>query len=163
MKLTEQQLAQLFQQSKDTAVESFVDDLNKFSEATEARLNAVEEIADNSTLSASQHIINNMKGWSKAVATEMQTHMKTRFTTQILKWLRPSVAVAAVVTAVYFITPINQQSVEPQTVQISNQLPIQAQKPDRIMYSSSFEKDHKLSPSKPFENKPDVIAKFDFS
>jgi len=163
MKLTEQQLAQLFQQSKDTAVKSVVDDLNKFNEASETRLKAVEEIANNSSLSAGQHIINNMRTWSKAVSTELQIQLNSGFSTQILKWLRPSVIIAAVVTAVYFITPINQHSIQPQTVQTSHQQSIQAQISDRIMYSSSFEKGNKSSSPQQLENKSDVIAKFDFS
>jgi hypothetical protein len=161
MKLTEQQLAQLFQQNKDTPVESVINDLNNFGNATDARLNAVEKIANNSTLSASQQIINNIEDWSKAIALKTQAHIRPTLTTQIFKWLRPTVAVAAVVTAVYFMTPINQH--ETKATQITNQLSIQTQKPDRIMYSSSFEKGSKSIQTKQQDSKSDVISKFNFS
>lgn len=163
MKLTEQQLAQLFQRSKDTAVESVMDDLNEFSDASDSRLNALEEIANNSTLSASQHIINKMEGWSQAVATEVQAQTKPTFTSQIMKWLQSTLAVAAVLTAVYFIAPISQQAVEHQAMQITHQVSTQTQKPDRIMYSSSFEMGNNPTQSKQHDTKADVIAKFDFS
>lgn len=155
MKLTEQQLAHLFQQRKDVPVESVIDDLDKFSHASDSRLKAVEKIANNSTLSASQHLVNNMQEWSKTVSAEIQTHLQPSFTSQFLKWLQPTVAVAAIVTAVYFITPIYQH--ESQTPKLS----VQTQKSDRIMYSSSFEKGNPSFKTEQHNN--DVIAKFDFS
>ena len=162
MKLTEQQLAQLFQHSKDTAVESVMDDFNEYSEASNVRLNALEEIANNSTFSASQHIINKMEAWSQAVATEIQAQTKPTVMSLVLKWLRPTVAVAAVVTAVYFITPI-KQTIESKNMQITHQVTMPAQKPDRIMYSSSFEKGNQSAQSNHNDSKSDLIAKFDFS
>ena len=163
MKLSEQQLAETFQHSKDTTVGSVIYDLNNSTKASEKRMKDVEAIANNSTLSASHQIIHQMKPWSHAVAKELQKINQPHFFSKISAWLQPLVATAAVFTAVYFISPFNNQEIKQTIIQVSKITSIQPQKQDRIMYSSSFEKSSHIQKDNHTNKKPDVIAKFDFS
>jgi len=128
MKLTEQQLAQMFQQNQDTAVEGKVNDLYATTDASDKRLADVERIADNSTLSASYQIMNQLHDWSQAIGSDIDLSLKPKFSFDLFAWLRPGIATAAIVTAVYFVAP-----------QMDTSTSIQQQKSDSIMYSSSFE------------------------
>jgi len=129
MKLTEQQLAQMFQNSKNTVVEHESNDLYATVDASDKRLNDVEKIADNSTLSASYQIINQLQNWSQAVGNDIELSLKPRFTTTVLSWFKPTIATAAIVTAVYFVTP-NMTAELDKNIQ---------QQSDVIISSSSFE------------------------
>lgn len=128
MKLTEQQLAQLFKDSCTNDSEADVDFLYDSSEASDKRLSDVEKIANNSQLSASYQVINQLHDWSNALGNDIQLSLRPSFMNNIMAWMRPSLATAAIVTTVYFITPnMMTHSEELQ------------QKPDRIMFTSSFE------------------------
>jgi len=129
MKLTEQQLAQMFQNSKNTAVEHKSDDLYATVDASDKRLKDVEKIADNSTLSASYQIINQLQNWSHAIGNDIELSLKPRFTTTVLNWFKPTIATAAIVTAVYFVTPN-------MTAELDENI---HQQSDVIISSSSFE------------------------
>ena len=133
MKLTEQQLAQMFQQNRDTAVESNIDNLYASSDASDKRLADVEKIADNSTLSASYHIMNQLHDWSQAIGNDINLSLKPRFSFDLFAWLRPTIATAAIATAVYFVAPsMDNNSV--QNIQHASQT-----QSDVIFNSSSFE------------------------
>ena len=161
MKLTEQQLAQMFQNSKNTAVEHESCDLHATVDASEKRLKDVEKIADNSTLSASYQIINQLQNWSHAVGTDIELSLKPKFTTTVLNWFKPTVATAAIVTAVYFVTP-NMTAELDKNIQ---------QQSDVIISSSSFENGNNNSDvikNVSFDKssnklKDDVISKNNFS
>lgn len=106
MKLTEQQLSQLFKQSKTTSVDSSIENLNDFSQASDARIAAVEKIADNSHLSASYKVINQLQDWSKSVADELAT-LSTRQSPldAFFAWFKPVMATAALASIVYISYP----------------------------------------------------------
>ena len=104
MKLTEQQLSQLFKQSKTTVIDSSIENLNDFSQASDARVAVAEKIADNSHLSASYHVINQLQGWSKSVATDIASGRQSAFE-GLFAWLRPVLATAALASIVYISYP----------------------------------------------------------
>lgn len=158
MKLTEQQLAKMFRQSKSAEGAPQISDLSASTQASDQRLSDVEMIADNSQLSASYHIINQLQEWSQAIGTDIELSLKPRFATSLLNWLRPTLATAAIVTTVYFITP-----------EISNEVNLQ-QTTDKITFASSFENNLDIIKTTSFETKAalknqqsDVITKLDFS
>jgi hypothetical protein len=162
MKLTEQQLAQMFQQSRssDNNVETDGSHLHASMDASDQRLMDVERIADDSHLSASYQIINQLHDWSQAVGNDIKLSIKPSFidsiSENVLNWLKPTLATAAVITTIFFVTP-----------QINTQTHAQ-QKPDRIMFTSSFESDNDVINGMSFEgsqstNKTDVITKMNFS
>ncbi len=105
MKLTEKQLAQLFIQSKDTIIDHPTDALNMGSDASDTRIKSVEKIANNSTLSASYHIINQLPEWSNNLSKGFKPTETQDYFSLIMNWFKPALATAAMVTAVYFITP----------------------------------------------------------
>jgi hypothetical protein len=155
MKLTEQQLAQMFQNIKDTDVAQNTIDLNASVDASDKRLSDVEKITNNSTLSASYKIINQLQDWSQAIGTEIKLSMKPKFTSSILNWFKPTLATAAIVTFVYFVTPN-------MTAELDNKnhiLPIQ----DSIT-STSFEGNKDVIRSTSFDQSPksDIISKNSF-
>lgn len=162
MKLTEQQLAQMFQNSKNTGIEGESNDSDRLyasADASAKRLAAVEEIANNSTLSASYQIMNQLQDWTHAIGTDIDLSLKPKFSATFMSWFKPSLATAAMVTAVYFVTPN-------MTSQLDNHNNIQ-QNPDQIMYSSSFEENRDVIRSLSFdENKnsdsSDIISKSTF-
>ena len=131
MKLTEQQLAQMFKHSHkadiSTKLETDCTLLYASLATSDKRLAAVEKIADDSHLSASYLIINQLHNWSQAIGTDIQLNIKPRFSTLLFSWLKPSLATAAILTTVYFISP-----------QMDNEINMQ-QQVDRIMFTSSFE------------------------
>ena len=155
MKLTEQQLSQLFKQSKTTAIDSSIENLNDFSQASDARIAVAEKIADNSHLSASYHVINQLQDWSKSVATEIANARKPAFE-GLFAWLRPVLATAALASIVYIsypqfdssaVTPLVDSgkgvftaNFEDAPSQLQSQLPAKAtQKPNNdIIYSGGF-------------------------
>ncbi len=106
MKLTEQQLSQLFKQSKTAEVDSCIDSLNDFPQASDIRVAAVEKIANNSHLSASYQVINQLQDWSKSVASELTT-LSTRQSPldAFFAWFKPVMATAALVSIVYISYP----------------------------------------------------------
>ncbi len=129
MKLTEQQLAQMFQQSRNTQAEAQNKDLYASTDASAQRLADVEKIADNSTLSASYQVMSQLHAWSDAIGNDIELSLKPKISFDLFAWLRPAVATAAIATAVYFIVP-----------QTDGSKNIQQPQSDVIMYSSSFEK-----------------------
>ncbi len=94
MKLTEQQLAQMFQNSKNTDVADDNNDLYASTDASDKRLSEVEKIANNSTLSASYHIMNQLQDWSQAIGTDIELSLKPKFTATLISWFKPSLATA---------------------------------------------------------------------
>jgi hypothetical protein len=158
MKLTEQQLAKMFQNIKNTDVENETIDLNGTIEASDERLSEVEKITNNSTLSASYQIINQLQDWSQAVGSDITLSMKPNFSSTILSWFKPTLATAAIVSAVYFITPNI-------TAELDNNNNVMAQ-PDRII-TTSFEGNNDIIKSMSFDQKsnrvkPDIISKNSF-
>ena len=159
MKLTEQQLAQMFQHSKNTEIEHHADDLYASVDASDKRMNDVENIANNSTLSASYQIINQLQDWSSAIGTDIELSLKPKFASTLLSWFKPTMATAAMVTAVYFVTPnITSELDKSNSIQ---------QKPDRII-TTSFEVNTDVIRSISFDNAPssklaDTITKNSFS
>jgi len=168
MKLTEQQLAQMFKDSRKTATNddvSSASDLYNSAAASDRRLAAVEKIADDSQLSASYQIINQLQNWSTAIGSDLQLSIKPTFSaaigatisTTILKWLKPSLATAAILTTVYFVSP-----------QINDEVNT-LQKPDQIMFTSSFENNRDVINNISFDDivtpavKSDNITKRNFS
>jgi len=156
MKLTEQQLAQMFQNSKNTDVDNNINDLYASTDASDKRLSDVEKIADNSVISASYQVMNQLQDWSQAIGSDIKLSLKPKFTQAIFNWFKPTIATAAIVTAVYFITP-----------EMSQQINVQ-QKSDRIMFTSSFEGNADVIKSLSFDNKShkikaDTISKNNFS
>ena len=155
MKLTEQQLSQLFKQSKTTAIDSSIENLNDFSQASDARIAVAEKIADNSHLSASYHVINQLQEWSKSVATDIASSRQSAFE-GLFAWLRPVLATAALASIVYIsyprfdssaVTPLVDSgkgvftaNFEDAPSQVQSQLPTKAtQKPNNdIIYSGGF-------------------------
>ena len=159
MKLTEQQLAQMFQSSKNTAIEHDTDDLYASVEASDKRLNDVEKIADNSTLSASYQIMNQLQDWTQAIGSDIELSLKPKFTTTVLSWFKPTLATAAIVTAVYFVTPNITAELDNHKTQ---------QNSDRIMFSASFEGNNDMIKTLSFDDnsapqQTDIIAKSNFS
>ena len=154
MKLTEQQLAQMFQQNRDTAVESNIDNLYASGDASDERLADVEKIADNSTLSASYHIMNQLHDWSQAIGNDINLSLKPKFSFDLFTWLRPTIATAAIATAVYFVAPtMNNNSI--QQVQHAQHV-----KSDVIMHSSSFESKSDIINGSSFD-KPNSVQQSD--
>ena len=160
MKLTEQQLAQMFKNSRKTDINDDVPSENNLygsTAASDRRLTAVEKIADDSQLSASYQIINQLQDWSTAMGTDIQLSIKPKFTATVLSWLKPSLATAAILTTVYFVSP--QLNDEVNTLQ----------KPDRIMFTSSFEDKNDVINNVSFDDiatpavKSDNISKRNFS
>ncbi|MBL4661899.1 MAG: hypothetical protein JKY19_16185 [Alcanivoracaceae bacterium] len=161
MKLTEQQLAQMFKNSRKTDINNDdvpnESDLYSSTAASDNRLAAVEKIADDSQLSASYQIINQLHDWSVAIGTDIQLSIKPTFSTTILNWLKPSLATAVILTTVYFVSP-----------QINDEVNT-LQKPDRIMFTSSFEGNNDLIKGASFDAtitttvKPDRISRNNFS
>ena len=160
MKLTEQQLAQMFKDSRKTDISNDVSvesDLYNSTAASDQRLAAVEKIADDSQLSASYQIINQLQDWSVAIGTDIQLSIKPKFSATILNWLKPSLATAAILTTVYFVSP-----------QLNDQVNT-LQKPDRIMFTSSFEDSGDVINNLSFDDmitpavKSDNISKSNFS
>lgn len=131
MKLTEQQLSQLFIQSKFSEIKSDIENINDFSEASNARIAAVEKIADNTSLSSSYHVINNLKSWSKSVANDIQQLNYSIFD-GIYSWFKPGLATVALASIVYISYPEFNNSIQNnfETVSISNQ---------KKMFTANFE------------------------
>lgn len=159
MKLTEQQLAQMFQNSRNTDIEQNTDDLYASVAASDKRLSDVEKIANNSTLSASYQIINQLQDWSQAIGSDIELSLKPKFVTTVISWFKPSIATAAIVTAVYFVTPNITTELDNINIQ---------QKPDRIMFTSSFDNRRDEIKTLSFENnstheQSDIITKSNFS
>jgi hypothetical protein len=160
MKLTEQQLAELFKQNKTSEIKTDVNSLCASSDACDARLSDVEKIANNSHLSASYQIINQLQDWSEAIGSAIEVNNKPKYSAIVLNWLKPSLAIAAVITAVYFSIP-----------QINNQVNIQEvstkQNIDRSMFTGDFEQSNSARKELPSENvKPvetDTIYSSNFS
>lgn len=129
MKLTEQQLKQMFRESRNT--ETDINDTNLYGSvaASEKRLAEVERIADNSTLSASYQIMNQLHDWSAAIENDIKLSVKPRFLESMFSWLKPSLATAAIVTTVYFVAPeMNHDPIQETPV-----------KTDSIMFTATFE------------------------
>lgn len=154
MKLTEQQLATLFKQNKNTSIDTDVDNLLNATAASDKRINDAEKIADNSQLSASYQVINQLQNWSKDVSHDLDSITnKPTFTEVLLSWLKPSLATAAIATTVYFMVPtINQEIIVSPVVQVQTK---------NTMFSGSFEKgNNAVLPAA--HVKPDVIYKGNF-
>ncbi len=158
MKLTEQQLKQMFRESRN--VENDTNDTNLYGSvaASERRLAEVERIADDSTLSASYQIMNQLHDWSTAIENDIKLSIKPRFFESMLGWLKPSLATAAIVTTVYFVAPeMNQPSL--------HNTPVQT---DRIMFSATFEDNGDFINALSFDGKQeeqqqsDKISSIDF-
>ncbi|MFK8011840.1 MAG: hypothetical protein AB8B80_07355 [Marinicellaceae bacterium] len=159
MKLTEKQLAHMFQNSKSTEKKHTVDNLYASHDASDKRLSDVEKIADNSTLSASYQIMNQLQDWSQAVGTDIELSLKPKATLNFFSWFKPTLTAAAVVSAVYFITPnitsdTNNDLIQPQS--------------DKIMFTSSFDNNNDVIGNHSFEQsnetkKNDTISKKSFS
>ena len=154
MKLTEQQLAQLFRQSKNNDIAPHVEDFGDSMAASDQRLNDVEKIADNSHLSASYHIINRIDTWSDAISKDIKLKSENKFSYSLLNWLKPTIATAAILTAVYFVS-------SPKMIH-ELEKPIQS---NSKMFTGSFEKsvveDNTSKSVQP--TKPDTIYKSTFS
>ncbi len=154
MKLTEQQLAQLFKQSKSQNDNSEVDSLLDSLDASEKRLNDVEKIANNSQLSASYQVINQLKNWSSEMSKDINQKLnKSNFASAILNWIKPTLATAAIVSAVYFTVP----NINPSVNSLQS-------KPDQTMFTGSFEKgNQQVLPTKSIpKTDSDVIYKGNF-
>ncbi|MCF6288146.1 MAG: hypothetical protein L3J53_02780 [Proteobacteria bacterium] len=159
MKLTEQQLAQIFQQSKHSDSALTVDDLYSSAEVSDKRLADVEAIANDSTLSASYQVLNQLHDWSQAVGNDIELSLKPKFTTSLFAWFKPTVATAAIITTVYFVTPQIDEHATNAEINI-------AQKSDRIMFNSSFEGNEDVIGDMSFESKQgskDIIVRSNFS
>jgi hypothetical protein len=104
MKLTEQQLSQFFKQAKTAPVDTSIENLNDFSHASDARITVAEKIAENSHLSASYQVINQLQDWSKSVATDIASTRQSAFE-GLFAWLRPVLATAALASIVYISYP----------------------------------------------------------
>ncbi|VAW36301.1 hypothetical protein MNBD_GAMMA01-1491 [hydrothermal vent metagenome] len=157
MKLTEQQLAQMFKHSKNTDIGTGVTDLYASTDASGARLADVEQIANCSHLSASYQIINQLQDWSQVIGTDIELSLKPKFVSSMFAWLKPTLATAAIVTTVYFITP-----------QINNNIDTQQQQSDRIMFTSSFDDSGDVIKELSFDHnkiqaESDVISQSTFS
>ncbi len=161
MKLTEQQLQQMFQNSRRSDADARDIDLDGYVAASDSRLAAVERIADDATLSATQHVMNQLHDWSSAIESDIKLSIKPRFYDQVLNWIKPSFAVAAVVTAVVFMAP--------QMDQANSTQPVINVSSDRIMFTASFQEnsdvinnmnfDGQLQPS---QEKSDQISSINF-
>ena len=152
MKLTEQQLAQLFRQNKAHSIDTNADSLLNSTCASDKRINDVEKIANNSQLSASYQVINQLQDWSNNVSQDIKSRANSEgFLSPFFNWFKPALATAAIATVVYFALPNLNPPVDS----------IQA-KPDQMMFSGSFEKSNQqVLPTKP-THKLDVIYKGDF-
>ncbi len=156
MKLTEQKLSQLFIQAKTTSIESSIENLNDYSQASDARIAIAEKIADNSHLSASYQVINQLQDWSKTVATDLASTRQSAFE-GLFAWLRPVIATAALASIVYISYPqFDSSTVIPATTdsekgvftanfeeapsQLQSQLPTKANKKtsNDVIYSGGF-------------------------
>jgi hypothetical protein len=153
MKLTEQQLSHIFRQSKSSDIESDTQSVYEFSAASEKRLTEVEKIANNSSLSASYQLTNQLKSWSNSLSEDIKHLSQSKWHVNLTSWLKPTLATAAMATAVYFSIPsINQEIHQPA-------------KSDRMMFTGSFEKGivKKLPAKKKQPVKSDSIYKSTFS
>lgn len=157
MKLTEQQLAQLFKQSKVQSIDSGVDSLLDSTDASDKRINDVEKIANSNMLSASYQVINQLKNWSKDISTDLNNErnkpvVSSSFFT--FTWLKPTLVTAALAVGVYFVIPNLDPPVNPIQVSPSN---------NQTMFSGSFEKgkQQQVLPTKA-KLKSDVIYKGGF-
>ena len=153
MKLTEKQLAHIFRQSKNSDIESGFENLYEYSAASEKRLAEVEKIANNSTLSASYQLTNQLEGWSKSLSKDIKHLSQPKWHINLTSWLKPTLATAAMVTAVYFMVPSVTQEI---------QKPVPS---DSMMFTGSFEKsmDKKIPAKKKPPVKLDTIYKSTFS
>jgi hypothetical protein len=154
MKLTEQQLAQLFRQSKNDDMTSHVEHLSDSMDASDQRLTDVEKIADNSRLSASYHLINRISEWSDIISKDIELKSKNKFSFAFIKWLKPTIATAAILTAVYFVSSPKMIHELEKPVQTNN-----------TMFTGSFEKSVVKDNSSKIEQptKSDTIYKSTFS
>lgn len=144
MKLTEKQLAELFQNNIDK--EDKPGYLYDSADVSAERLSTVEQIADDSRLSAAYQVINKLDEWSEAVGQSVELKLRPAFISSVFSWFKPMVATAAVVTAVYFITPEFDKS---------NSVHTQS---DIIMFSASFDEKGDRIDNMSFESKSaDVI------
>lgn len=152
MKLTEQQLAQLFRQNKAHSIDTNADSLLTSTCASDKRINDVEKIANNSQLSASYQVINQLQDWSSNVSQDINNQANSAyFLSSLFNWIRPALATAAIATVVYFALPNLNPPIDS----------IQA-KPDQMMFSGSFEKGNKQVLPTSSKLKLDVIYKGDF-
>jgi exopolysaccharide biosynthesis protein len=153
MKLTEKQLAHIFRQSKNSDIESDTANLFEFSAASDKRLAEVEKIANNSTLSASYQLTNELKSWSNSLSKDIKHLSQPKWRINLTSWLKPTLATAAMATAVYFLVPTMNQEIH---------RPIQS---DSMMFTGSFEKSmvKKTSIKKKQPAKSDTIYKSTFS
>lgn len=138
MKLTENQLADLFQHSRKDSPDLDAGYLYDSAEASEQRLKSVEKIADSSQLSAAYQVINKLDHWSDALGQSVKLSLKPKFIHSFYAWFKPALATAAVVTAVYFITP-----------ELANKN--HQTQPDRIMFSASFDGNNDVIKGASFE------------
>ncbi|MCF6318690.1 MAG: hypothetical protein L3J83_05355 [Proteobacteria bacterium] len=170
MKLTEQQLAQLFKQGKahcvdsgiHSGIHSDVDSLLNSTAASDKRINDVEKIANSNMLSASYQVINQLKDWSKDVSTDLNNELNKPSVSSsffTFTWLKPTLATAVLAVGVYFIIPNLDPSVNP--VQTS------PNPTNSTMFSGNFEiggfkkGKQQVLPTKP-QLKSDVIYKGGF-
>ncbi len=159
MKLTEQQLSQLFKQAKTSPIDSSIESLNDFSHASDARIAIAEKIADNSHLSASYQVINQLQDWSKSVASDMASANQSTHSSVfegLFSWLRPALATAALASIVYIsypqfdssqVTPLTSPSKEVFTANFEDTVPNRSAQTqtktsnkvtDDIIYSGGF-------------------------
>jgi hypothetical protein len=125
--ITEKQLSKIFQESRKVEDDVSLDNLESYSEASEARLHAVETIADNNTLSAGQQLMNKLSIWTKATGHDLNRIAKTENNFNLFAWLKPGLVAASFVTTFLFLNP--EMNNEIQTQQVT----------DKIMFNSSFE------------------------
>jgi hypothetical protein len=153
MKLTEQQLASIFRQSKNSDIESGTDSLFEFSDASDKRLAEVENIANNSSLSASYQLANDLKNWSSSLSKEINKLSQPKSYLNLTRWLKPTLATAAMATAIYFMVPTMTHQIE-QPVQTENR-----------MFTGSFEKSraNEIPATQKQPVKSDTIYKSTFS
>ena len=125
----------------------------EFSDASDKRLAEVEKIANNSSLSASYQLTNHLKNWSDSVSKDINNLSQPKSLFNLSRWLKPTLATAAMATAVYFMVPTMTHEIE-QPIQTENR-----------MFTGSFEKSiTKKIPAKQKQPvKSDTIYKSTFS
>ncbi len=152
MKLNEQQLAQLFRQNKAQSIDTDVDSLLNSTNASNKRINDVEQIANNSQLSATYQVTNQLQDWSDNISKDINSQLSsTNVFAFVFGWLKPTLATAAIAVGIYFVLPNLNQTTDS----------LQA-KPDQMMFSGSFEKSNQQASPTQSKAKLDVIYKGDF-
>jgi hypothetical protein len=129
-KITETQLSKIFQQTRKVSTEVSLENLESHSKASDSRLKAVEVIADNSFLSASQQVLNKLALWTKATGNDLNNLIETKDKFNLFTWLKPGLVAMAFVTTMVFLNPdINKQTNNSNLKSYT----------DKIMFNSSFE------------------------